>query len=124
MQMLARAGDEGGSCDGLGFISGHVRRLDIFGCKLNLPHVGWNEITYSDPGPLFKHIPLGADFYFVHSYAIGELERADLTATVDYGVTLAAAVQRDHVFGTQFHPEKSSKAGRQLLRNFLDYIPC
>jgi glutamine amidotransferase len=124
MQMLARTGDEGGSCDGLGFISGNVRRLDTLGCKLSVPHVGWNDIAYSDAGPLFEHIPDGADFYFVHSYAIGDLEPSDLTATVDYGVALAASVRREHVFGTQFHPEKSSKAGRQVLRNFLDYSPC
>jgi glutamine amidotransferase len=124
MQMLAEAGDEGGACDGLGFVGGRVRRLDTLGCTLRVPHVGWNEIAYADPGPLFEHIPAGSDFYFVHSYAVADLAPGELAATVDYGVPLAAAVRRGHVFGTQFHPEKSSKAGRQLLRNFLDYAPC
>jgi glutamine amidotransferase len=126
MQMLAEAGDEGGACAGLGFVAGRVRRLDTLGCALRVPHVGWNEIAYAqtEGGPLFKYIPAGSDFYFVHSYAVSELSQGELTATVEYGVPLAAAVQRDHVFGTQFHPEKSSKAGRQLLRNFLDYKPC
>jgi glutamine amidotransferase len=124
MQMLAEAGDEGGASDGLGFVAGRVRRLDTLGCTLRVPHVGWNEIAYAEAGPLFQHIPAGSDFYFVHSYAVADLALGELSATVDYGVPLAAAVRRDHVFGTQFHPEKSSKAGRQLLRNFLDYAPC
>lgn len=124
MQMLAARGEEGGESEGLGFVPGRVRRIDALGCRLRVPHVGWNEISYQDPGPLLAHIPSGSDFYFVHSYAIDALAPADLLATVDYGVPLAAAVRRGHVFGTQFHPEKSSRAGRQLLRNFLDYSPC
>jgi glutamine amidotransferase len=121
MQILAEAGEEVCPCNGLGFITGRVRRLDTLGCKLRLPHVGWNEIAYAQPGPLFKQIPTGSDFYFVHSYALTEFEPSELLATVDYGAPVAAAVRRGHVFGTQFHPEKSSKAGRQLLCNFLEY---
>jgi glutamine amidotransferase len=124
MQMLAESGDEGGDCEGLGFVAGRVRRLDALGSSLRVPHVGWNAVSYTTAGPLFAHIPCGSDFYFVHSYAITDLAPGELTATVDYGVPLTAAVRRGHVFGTQFHPEKSSKAGRQLLRNFLDYAPC
>jgi glutamine amidotransferase len=124
MQMLAECGDEGGDCEGLGFVAGRVRRLDALGCSLRVPHVGWNEVSYITAGPLFTRIPSGSDFYFVHSYAVTDLAPGELTATVDYGVPLTAAVRQGHVFGTQFHPEKSSKAGRQLLRNFLDYAPC
>jgi glutamine amidotransferase len=124
MQMLAEAGEEGGVCEGLGFVSGRVRRLSTLGCTLRLPHVGWNEIAYAQAGPLFEHIPAGSDFYFVHSYVVADLVPSELTATANYGVPMAAAVQRGHVFGTQFHPEKSSKAGRQLLRNFLNYARC
>jgi glutamine amidotransferase len=125
MQMLADSGDEGGeTCSGLGLVAGRARRLDTLGCKLRIPHVGWNAITYKAADPLFEDIPLGSDFYFVHSYALANLSPYELSATVDYGVTLTAAVRRGHVFGTQFHPEKSSKPGRQLLLNFLKYEPC
>lgn len=124
MQMLATSGEEGGSNAGLGLIPGRVRRLDLLGCQLRIPHIGWNEIVFGQPGPLLAHIPQRSDFYFVHSFAYAPDEPSDVLATTDYGIPVVAAVQRGNVFGTQFHPEKSSKAGRQLLRNFLDYVPC
>jgi glutamine amidotransferase len=124
MQMLAESGDEGGSTAGLALVPGRVRRLDALGCGLRVPHVGWNEITFEPGCPLLERIPVGSDFYFVHSYAVEAQDHRAQVATTDYGVPLVAVVQRGHVFGTQFHPEKSSKAGRQLLRNFLDYTPC
>lgn len=124
MQMLAAEGDEGGSRPGLGFIDGRIRRLDTLGCTLRVPHVGWNDTTYAEGEPLFAHIGQGSDFYFVHSFAFEATDRAEVSAWTDYSVPVTAAVRRGHVFGTQFHPEKSSKAGRQLLRNFLDYVPC
>lgn len=124
MQMLAAEGDEGGPRPGLGFLGGRIRRLDALGCSLRVPHVGWNDARHAEGEPLFAHIGQGADFYFVHSYAFDAADRAEVVAWTDYGIPVAAAVHRGHVFGTQFHPEKSSKAGRQLLRNFLDYAPC
>lgn len=124
MQMLATSGEEGGSNAGLGLIPGRVRRLDLLGCQLRIPHIGWNEIVFGQPSPLLAHIPQRSDFYFVHSFAYAPDEPSDVLATTDYGIPVVAAVQRGNVFGTQFHPEKSSKAGRQLLRNFLDYVPC
>lgn len=124
MQMLAAYGEEGGINPGLGLVEGSVRRIDLLGCQLRVPHVGWNEVTYSDAGVLFAHIPQHSDFYFVHSYALQVDAQEQAYATTSYGVALVACVRHGHVFGTQFHPEKSSKAGRQLLRNFLDYRPC
>lgn len=124
MQMLATTGHEGGVTQGLGLIPGQVRRLDELGCKLRIPHVGWNEVRYQDGDVLFEGIPDASDFYFVHSYAFAPQAAEDLVATVPYGIDVAAVVRRGHVFGCQFHPEKSSKAGRQLLRNFLSYLPC
>lgn len=127
MQMLASSGEEGGGIQGLDFIDGKVLRLDSLGCRLRIPHVGWNDLTYEQGDAargLFAHIPLRSDFYFVHSFAFQPLHDRDVAATTDYGVPIVAAVGRGNVFGTQFHPEKSSKAGRQLLRNFLDYLPC
>lgn len=124
MQMLAVEGHEGGVTPGLGLIPGQVRRLDELGCTLRIPHVGWNEVCQAREDILFKGIPSAADFYFVHSYAFVPEQHADLLASVPYGVDLTAAVRRNHVFGCQFHPEKSSKAGRRLLSNFLNYSSC
>jgi glutamine amidotransferase len=127
MQMLASRGTEGGDTPGLGFVEGEVVRLDTLGCCLRIPHIGWNDIRYGvedSARGLFAHIPQQSDFYFVHSYAFRAKHEVDVAAITDYGVPVVAAVVHGNVFGTQFHPEKSSKAGRQLLRNFLDYVPC
>jgi imidazole glycerol-phosphate synthase subunit HisH len=124
MQMLAASGDEGGSTAGLALLPGRVRRLDTMGCTLRIPHVGWNDISFESGCPLLEHIPNQSDFYFVHSYAFEPTDPRVVSATTEYGIPVVAMVQFGHVFGTQFHPEKSSKAGRQLLRNFLDYVPC
>jgi imidazole glycerol-phosphate synthase subunit HisH len=120
MQLLATMSEENGPTDGLDLIPGRVRRLDALGCSLRIPHVGWNEVRIHDDARLFGRIPQATDFYFVHSYAFEPDEADTVCATTDYGTSLAAAVQKGRVFGTQFHPEKSSTAGRQVLRNFLD----
>jgi glutamine amidotransferase len=124
MQVLATSSEEAGFHEGLGLVPGRVRRLDGLGCSMRIPHVGWNEVRFVDGTTLFRAIPQATDFYFVHSYAF-EPDRAEtVCATTAYGATLTAAVRDGHIFGTQFHPEKSSRAGRQVLRNFLDYAPC
>ena len=124
MQMLASEGEEGGLNRGLGLVRGSIRRLDALGCTLRVPHVGWNEISFDGTDPLFAHIPQSADFYFVHSYAFVAASESSVTARAFYDIPVVASVRNGTVFGTQFHPEKSSKAGRQLLRNFLDFKPC
>lgn len=124
MQMLADSGDEGGRRPGLGLIGGDVLHLEALGCRLRIPHVGWNEISFIDREPLFDHIPQRSDFYFVHSYVFRTHRPEHVIATTDYGVPVVAAVRDRQVLGTQFHPEKSSRAGRQVLRNFLDLTPC
>lgn len=124
MQMLATTGHEGGATDGLGLVPGQVRRLDALGCKLRIPHVGWNEVRFRTHDALFGGIPDCSDFYFVHSYALVPDDDEHVIATVPYGVDLPAIVRNGNVFGCQFHPEKSSRAGRQLLRNFVSYVPC
>lgn len=129
MQLLADSSTEGAtegcSVTGLGFIPGQVRHLRSFGCTLRVPHVGWNGVcrTRMDDR-LFDGIPDGTDFYFVHSYAFATTNPGDVLATTDYGVTVTAAVRRGHVWGTQFHPEKSSRAGFKLLRNFIEGPGC
>jgi glutamine amidotransferase len=124
MQMLATYGHEGGGAEGLSFIPGQVQRLDTLGCKLRIPHVGWNEVRYRTEDILFEGIPDSSDFYFVHSYAFVSDDDKHLIATVPYGLDAAAVIRNGQVFGCQFHPEKSSKAGRQLLKNFMSYSPC
>ena len=124
MQMLATMGLEGGETPGLGFVQGKVQRLDTIGCNLRIPHVGWNEVNYRKDDVLFAGIPDRSDFYFVHSYAFVPDNQDHLIATASYDCNVAATIRNGNVFGCQFHPEKSSKAGRQLLKNFLDYVPC
>lgn len=129
MQLLADNSSEGAAegqyVAGLGFIPGQVRHLRSFGCAKRVPHVGWNGITRTrHDDHLFHTIPDGTDFYFVHSYAFSPRDSADVLATTDYGVPVTAAVRRGHVWGTQFHPEKSSRAGFRLLRNFIEGPAC
>lgn len=129
MQLLADSSTEGSHDDqstpGLGFIPGRVLHLRSLGCDLRVPHVGWNGVTraHSDDH-LFSGVPDGTDFYFVHSYVFAAQDANDVIATTDYGVALTAAVRRGHVWGTQFHPEKSSRAGFQLLKNFIEGPGC
>jgi imidazole glycerol-phosphate synthase subunit HisH len=129
MQLLADSSTEGAgegqSTPGLGFIPGQVRHLTSLGCTLRVPHVGWNSVICTRPDDrLFSGIPDGTDFYFVHSYAFTTQDSADLLAITDHGVPVTAAVRRGHVWGTQFHPEKSSRAGSRLLRNFIEGSAC
>lgn len=129
MQLLADNSTEGAAegqdTPGLGFIPGQVRHLRTLGCTQRVPHVGWNGITRAEsPDHLFQGIPDGTDFYFVHSYAFVPQDPADVLATTDYGVPVTAAVRRGHVWGTQFHPEKSSRAGFRLLKNFIEGPAC
>ena len=131
MQLLASCSTEGADQDapsgtpGLGFIPGRVEHLKSLGCHLRLPHVGWNAVTpASTCGGLFDGIPIGTDFYFVHSYAFVPDDPSDVLATTEYGLPVTAAVRKGHVWGAQFHPEKSSRAGFRFLRNFIEDRQC
>ncbi|RYG39226.1 MAG: imidazole glycerol phosphate synthase subunit HisH [Burkholderiales bacterium] len=131
MQLLADFGIEGASADhpdgtpGFGFVPGTVEHLGALGCELRLPHVGWNSIVSSNPrDSLFAGIQDGTDFYFTHSYSFAAKDPSDVIATAQYDVPVTAAVRHGHVWGTQFHPEKSSKAGFKLLSNFLAGSKC
>jgi glutamine amidotransferase len=117
MQLLFRASEEGPVDDGIGLLPGSVQRLSPASPKI--PHIGWDEIDPRPDSRLFKGIPTGTRFYFVHSYAPGA--GADhVAASCDYGGTWGAAVESGNLFGTQFHPEKSGAAGLSLLANFVD----
>lgn len=131
MQLLADVSMEGSDGEktqgtpGLCLVPGRVEHLRTLGCTLRVPHVGWNAITRTTKASgLLDGIPDGTDFYFVHSYAFVPQDPADVLATTDYGVPITVAVQRGHVWGTQFHPEKSSRAGFKLLRNFIAGPAC
>lgn len=129
MQLLAEESTEGAEGDastpGLGLIPGRVEHLRSLGCELRIPHVGWNSVTRNTASdPLFQGIPDGTDFYFVHSYALVPSNPAHLLATTQHGINFCAAVRNGHVWGTQFHPEKSSRAGFRLLRNFIESARC
>ena len=124
MQLLARTGSEGGLSNGLELVDGEVVHLQEIGCTNRIPHVGWNSIRFGESSSLFEGIPPETDFYFVHSFGYRGLPAKALLATTDYGGHLVAAVGARNVFGTQFHPEKSSKAGIRVLQNFIRTMPC
>jgi glutamine amidotransferase len=131
MQLLATSSMEGAVEDaecgtsGLGFIPGQVENLRTLGCSFRVPHVGWNEVKSQVESPgLFDGIPDGTDFYFVHSYAFVPDDPLHVLATTVYDIRVTAAVRCGHIWGTQFHPEKSSRAGFRLLRNFIEYSAC
>ncbi|MFH8134977.1 imidazole glycerol phosphate synthase subunit HisH [Pantoea osteomyelitidis] len=116
MQLLGRSSDESGGVPGLGIIDAPATLMDTQG--LPLPHMGWNQIVPQAGNHLFRGIDEGSYFYFVHSYAMPV--NANTIAQCHYGLPFTAAVQKDNFFGVQFHPERSGKAGAQLLKNFLE----
>lgn len=125
MQLLADEGFEHGRCAGLGWIRGQVVRIETGRAQLKVPHMGWNELKLSRPHPVFSHLVSGSSShaYFVHSYHFVCANQPDMIATTDHGQTLCAAIGRDNIVGTQFHPEKSQAPGLALLANFIRWRP-
>jgi imidazole glycerol-phosphate synthase subunit HisH len=119
MQLLATNGWEVNETPGLGWIDGEIRRLEPPDKDTRIPHIGWNEVFSNHDSPLFRNIPSGKDFYFVHSYHLCHADKADVLAQTPYCGKFVSAVQRDWIFGVQFHPEKSQRLGFQVLKNFL-----
>lgn len=117
MQVLADEGYEHGGYKGLGWVSGVVKKLETK--ALRLPHVGWNNFKNCANNPLLKGIPLEADFYYVHSYCFECKNPAHSIASCEYGAVFTAIINKDNIYGVQFHPEKSQKAGRKIIENFL-----
>jgi len=120
MQLLARESLEFGRHQGLGWIDATVRKLGGDGMELRLPHVGWNDLFQTSSCLLFKGVPEGALFYYVHSYSLECRSRDLVKGECEYGGRFTAVVQKDNIFGIQFHPEKSQLHGLGVLKNFLD----
>lgn len=119
MQLLADKGFEGGETAGLGLIPGETHRLAADTPEAKIPHVGWNEVHHTGVHPLLAGIPTGMDFYFVHSYHFIPKNTANTLASTPYCGSFVSAIAQSSIYGVQFHPEKSSRAGFQLLKNFL-----
>jgi imidazole glycerol-phosphate synthase subunit HisH len=123
MQLMAERGREFETVDGLGWIGGEVVPIEPADPTFKIPHMGWNELCLRRDHPVFDGVGNGTHTYFVHSYHFAVGDTADLLATADYAQPLTAAVARDNMVGTQFHPEKSQEAGLRLIANFLRWRP-
>ena len=123
LQMLADVGYEEIETKGLGWISGKVSKIDNQKGKYKLPHIGWNEIKVVKSSKIFKGIENKAHMYFVHSYEFIPKDKNVISATTDYSSKIVCSVEKENIFGTQFHPEKSQAAGVTLLKNFIEWSP-
>jgi glutamine amidotransferase len=126
LQALMSRSEENDGVDCLDIISGEVRYFgnpltDAAGQRLKVPHMGWNEVHQEIDHPLWAGIPDMSRFYFVHSFYVHARDRSLLAGSVEYGVSVDAALARDNLFAVQFHPEKSATAGLRLLKNFLEW---
>ncbi len=119
LQMFADIGYEEAETKGLGWIAGKVSRIDNQNGKYKLPHIGWNEIEIQKESKIFKDIKNKSHMYFVHSYEFIPEDSSVISATTEYSSKIVCSVERDNLFGTQFHPEKSDKLGLKIIDNFL-----
>lgn len=124
MQLMATRGLEHGETAGFGWIAGDVAAIQPSDNTLKIPHMGWNQLTLPpSPHPVLQGLAEDAHAYFVHSYAMQCADPAAVLARVDYGGEVTAAVGRDNIVGTQFHPEKSQSTGLKLIDNFIKWAP-
>ena len=119
MHLLMESSEEGGDLEGLGVVEGKVIR---FRGVDKIPHMGWNNVELLRDTPLFEGIGNKQYFYFVHSYHVKPLDDSVVVGVSEYGYRFPCVIQRDNIYGTQFHPEKSSKIGLKLIENFLELI--
>jgi len=121
MQLFAKTGYEIQETKGFGWIDGEVRKINNINKTLKLPHMGWNEIELKKDCFLFSNLENKSHMYFVHSYELITKQKDYVVATANYGRPVTAAVVKENIFGTQFHPEKSQKNGLKILENFLKW---
>ena len=120
LQMFADVGYEEIETKGLGWISGKVSKIDNQNNKYKLPHIGWNEINIVKDSKIFKDIENNSHMYFVHSYEFVPENKNVISATTDYSSNIVCSVEKENIFGTQFHPEKSDKLGLKIIGNFIN----
>ena len=118
LQMFADIGYEEIETKGLGWIEGKVSKIDNQNGKYKLPHIGWNQINIFKDEKIFKDIENNSHMYFVHSYEFVPDDKNVISATTDYSSNIVCSVEKENIFGTQFHPEKSDKTGLQIIDNF------
>ena len=119
LQMFADIGYEETETKGLGWISGKVSKIDNQGGKFKLPHIGWNQINIVKDSKIFKDIENNSHMYFVHSYEFVPIDKKVVSATTDYSSNIVCSIEKENIFGTQFHPEKSDKLGLKIIENFI-----
>ena len=119
LQMFADVGYEEAETKGLGWISGKVSKIDNQNGKFKLPHIGWNEIEIQKESKIYKDIKNKSHMYFVHSYEFIPQDKSVISATTDYSSKIVCSVEKENLFGTQFHPEKSDKIGLKIIDNFM-----
>ena len=120
LQMFADVGYEEAETKGLGWISGKVSKIDNKNGKYKLPHIGWNEIEFMKNSKIFNGIENKSHMYFVHSYEFIPEDKSVISATVDYSTKVVCSIEKENLFGTQFHPEKSDKVGLKVIENFIN----
>jgi len=120
MQLFAETGYESQETKGFGWIEAEVRKINNMNKKIKLPHMGWNEIELKKDCYLFSNIKKKSHFYFIHSYEFITKKKDCIVAVTNYGNSIIASVEKENIFGTQFHPEKSQKNGLIILENFLN----
>ena len=119
LQMFADTGYEETKTNGLGWISGNVSKINNQNGKYKLPHIGWNQIEIVKDSKIFKDIDNKSHMYFVHSYEFIPEDKNVISATTEYSSNIVCSVEKENIFGTQFHPEKSDKLGLKMIDNFL-----
>ena len=120
LQMFADIGYEETETKGLGWIEGKVSKIDNQNGKYKLPHIGWNQINIFKDEKIFKNIENNSHMYFVHSYEFIPEDKSVISAITDYSSKIVCSVEKENIFGTQFHPEKSDKIGLKIIQNFIN----
>ncbi|MBD1139435.1 imidazole glycerol phosphate synthase subunit HisH [Pelagibacterales bacterium SAG-MED46] len=120
LQMFADVGYEETETKGLGWISGKVSKIDNQNGNYKLPHIGWNQINIVKDSKIFEGVKNNSHMYFVHSYEFIPEDKNVISATTDYSSNIVCSVEKENIFGTQFHPEKSDKIGLKIIDNFIN----
>ena len=120
LQMFADVGYEETETKGLGWVAGKVSKIDNQNGKFKLPHIGWNQINIVKDSKIFQNIENNSHMYFVHSYEFAPNDKDVISATTDYSSNIVCSVEKENIFGTQFHPEKSDQMGLKIIGNFIN----